>query len=277
MSKRKIQNQGADENSKRIKPNEDENLSNYSDSSEEMPEYEEEPSNFQIDEAGEKPILEIVPIRGDGNCLYRSLAQILTGDQSNHSSIRQLIADHIERNSDRYNEALQDILDSDHRQTINQYIQNIREPSYWGGDLEISAASELFDLNIAIHSEMLRDPFIISTGENTNQTIHLLYTNGNHFDALIESNFNRSPLSISKISHSLMEPQKLKEISFQASKLMTDTIKREKENGLFPQCYQEGCSYEDVYNYLLSGRKIYPPSFNLIENLKQRRDKKKKF
>ena len=38
-----------------------------------------------------------VDVAADGNCFYRAIAFLTSGDQSNHRDIRQLVASHIER------------------------------------------------------------------------------------------------------------------------------------------------------------------------------------
>ena len=40
----------------------------------------------------------VKPIIGDGNCFFRSVAQIVYGDEILHGKIRELLADFISRN-----------------------------------------------------------------------------------------------------------------------------------------------------------------------------------
>ncbi|CAG9312414.1 unnamed protein product [Blepharisma stoltei] len=52
--------------------------------------------------------LVIIPMKGDGNCMFRAISCHLTGFQESHRDIRNLVADYFEKNEERYKEILED-------------------------------------------------------------------------------------------------------------------------------------------------------------------------
>jgi hypothetical protein len=65
-----------------------------------------------------------------------------------------------------------------------KYAQSMANPAekLWGGDVEIQLLGKLKNLKIHVHhANMCRDPDILGV-DNTKRTIHLLYSDGNHYD-----------------------------------------------------------------------------------------------
>ncbi len=56
---------------------------------------------------------------GDGNCLFRSIADQLEGKEKLHMKYRQEAVDHIEQNKDQYSPFIED------DETIDQYLGDI--------------------------------------------------------------------------------------------------------------------------------------------------------
>ena len=88
-------------------------------------------------------------IKADGNCLYRCLSKILTGEQDNHTQLRFLISRFIASEGTS-------ILSWYFKQketTPFEYMQNenlTHLPGTWGSDVELMAASAMFNVDIFV-------------------------------------------------------------------------------------------------------------------------------
>ena len=82
----------------------------------------------------------VKPIIGDGNCFYRSVAQIVYGDEMLHGKIRELLADFISRNRTHF----QPYIDGD----MVEYIARVQLTRVWGTAVELLAAASLFDIPV---------------------------------------------------------------------------------------------------------------------------------
>ena len=68
---------------------------------------------------------------GDGNCLFRSIADQLEGNEKLHRKYRQEAVDYLEQNKEHYAPFIED------DETIDQYIADMSRDGVWGGQLEI--------------------------------------------------------------------------------------------------------------------------------------------
>ena len=60
------------------------------------------------------------------------------------------------------------------------------EDGEWGGEPEIVAFSELYNVNIHVFDAMTSStPYFIAENNSFTHTIYLLLTNNNHFDLLL--------------------------------------------------------------------------------------------
>ena len=89
--------------------------------------------------------LKIRAMVGDGNCLFRSLADQLMSNAAKHVLVRQLICEHMEKHRDCFEPFVED------DKPWARYISEMRKESCWGGNLELQAASVHFEINITIH------------------------------------------------------------------------------------------------------------------------------
>jgi hypothetical protein len=82
----------------------------------------------------------------DGNCLFRAVAHQVYGDADKHDALRNACCDYML--SDGQKEHLENFVDGD----FKKYVEKMRKPKTWGGNLEIEAMQEMFDRAIEIHS-----------------------------------------------------------------------------------------------------------------------------
>ena len=84
-------------------------------------------------------------VRADGNCLFRAIADQLDGDQNNHDTYRQAIVEYIIKCKDDFAPFVEDDVD------FETYVEQMKEDAEWGGQIELTACSRLYSVNITIH------------------------------------------------------------------------------------------------------------------------------
>ena len=83
--------------------------------------------------------LTVVPVSGDGNCLFRSVAHQLYGDDSLHGLVREKCMDYMEARAPFFSLFVEGGLANFH-----QYLHMKRQLSCWGDDPEIQALCEIY-------------------------------------------------------------------------------------------------------------------------------------
>ena len=96
----------------------------------------------------------IAPIIGDGNCLYRSLAQFLTNDQNNHKIIKEIIHHAAPENKEQTKPFFpRDVSDNILAESkLDNYIDKIKNNGFYAGIIEISLAAIIFNYTIVVYS-----------------------------------------------------------------------------------------------------------------------------
>ncbi len=117
----------------------------------------------------------------DNSCLFSSVGYNL--DHRNFSDItslqyRQLLAQYLEAN-----EIDKNLLEI----PKNQYIEEIENPSTWGGAVELRLFSDMFQIEIASIDVQSNRVDIFGEDKKYPQRIYLLY-NGVHYDPLVFAN-----------------------------------------------------------------------------------------
>eukprot|EP01039_Chlorochromonas_danica_P005045 gene5045-5539_t len=84
--------------------------------------------------------LVIFPIVGDGNCLFRSVAHQVYGDENLHLLVRQKCMDYMESEATFFSQFIVGGLEA-----FPQYIRAKRADGCWGDDPEIGAMCELYN------------------------------------------------------------------------------------------------------------------------------------
>jgi len=95
-------------------------------------------------------------VEGDGNCLFRAIADQLDGDEAAHEKYRIQAIDYLIKKKDYFAMFLQD--DED----IDKYIKNMIEDGTWGGDFEMVALSHVLGVKFCIHT-LDQPPFIVKS------------------------------------------------------------------------------------------------------------------
>jgi len=88
-----------------------------------------------LDEQG----LEVHPVEGDGNCLFRSVAHQVYGDERLHAMVREKCMDYMESQADFYCQFVVGGME-----TFPLYVAAKRQSGCWGDDPEIQAMCEMY-------------------------------------------------------------------------------------------------------------------------------------
>ena len=123
----------------------------------------------------------VIEVKGDGNCLFRSVSEQIEGDENNFKHYRERCVDYILQNKDDF----VPFLDED--EPFDNYIEKISKDGEWGGNLEIYALSMALEANFCIY--IYNQPcYVIKNWENPKYNIFLSYHNGKHFNSFRKLN-----------------------------------------------------------------------------------------
>ena len=122
------------------------------------------------------------PIRrqvdADHSCLFTSIAYLTDRKNFNENSssiYRNMIVDYLLNNN--FDETL---LDS----PLEEYINDIANPSKWGGGIELKIFSEIFKIQIGVVDVQTNRIDIFGQDKDYSSRIYVLY-NGIHYDPLV--------------------------------------------------------------------------------------------
>ncbi|EFO21711.1 hypothetical protein LOAG_06778 [Loa loa] len=128
--------------------------------------------------------LVIKPVRGDGACLFRAVADQIYGDEEMHDDVRRLCMDYMEKNSDHFSQFV--------TEDFHDYIARKRRRDAHGNHVELQAISEIFSRPIEIY-EYCTEPRNISSSRldaspsaEPNPPIRLSYHGAIHYNSVID-------------------------------------------------------------------------------------------
>ena len=196
---------------------------------------------------------------GDGNCLFRAISRLTYGTPDHHKEIRETVCDYIATRYDRFSNFI--LWD------INDYIDKMLDEGTWGGEPEVVAFSELYNVTVNIYER-----FTSQTPDNryvagiNAPEINLFYRNGNHYDSLFMRNTNQNVRPYKRI-------KKKEYLNWSLTK-----IEKSNKNKYFRGDYATVYSNQTIsgiFDYLLNGK--YPKEITDIENVKKRDGRKRNF
>jgi len=113
------------------------------------------------------------PIIGDGNCLFQSLSHQLEGNQGNRRWYRSMTIDYMVMFPDLFSCLL---MDNDRFQvSLDMYLEYIAEDGRWGGNFEILALAEVFQVNIYVFHENCQRIKIGSQPDNDDDPFNSIF------------------------------------------------------------------------------------------------------
>lgn len=126
---------------------------------------------------------------GDGSCLFHSLAHGLSSDAGR---LRHAIADFVETSPETPigGEPLREWIKWDSSLTPDRYSGRLRSTGSWGGAIEIAIFARLFGIAVYVYEQVDGDSGLhrrvaaFLPPHETEQSAHLVYRGGVHYDAL---------------------------------------------------------------------------------------------
>jgi len=134
----------------------------------------------------------LVPVLGDGNCLFRALAIGFYGDPNRHGEVRKEIVQEMRAHEDRYAHFhAEDV-------SFDEYLAKMSEDTAWGGELEIRAFENLRQCWVVVvqakrdggveivrkHSNTNVEAADDSASMENRSRVYVLYSGESHYDAL---------------------------------------------------------------------------------------------
>mgnify|MGYP002627227859 CR=1 FL=1 len=125
---------------------------------------------------------------GDGKCLFRSISRFILGSEYLYMRVRREIFNEANKRINDYPDITLDTEEGPIH--IHDYIHRILEDGFFGGELEISIESDIYNLNIATYNEIIDSENIIGyspinyyhhNDNKENRHLLILINNNIHF------------------------------------------------------------------------------------------------
>lgn len=112
------------------------------------------------------------------SCLFQSLSHFVNGMDEN--TLRNIICNYLTENPKIFDDLpLNELTIISDNMNLSQYISNMRNPSTWGGCLEILAFCIIYNVIVIVHHRNREIEFLPKTN-NPIGKINIGYT-GNHY------------------------------------------------------------------------------------------------
>jgi hypothetical protein len=121
----------------------------------------------------------IRPMKEDGACLFRAVADQIYGDEEMHLTIRTHCMDYIEKNADYFRQYM--------TEDISRYISRKRHETCHGNHIEIISIAEIYNRPIEVY-EYSTEPRNMFQGvfKTDNEPIRLSYHGKNHYNSVVD-------------------------------------------------------------------------------------------
>jgi OTU-like cysteine protease len=135
-----------------------------------------------------KKLARVIQTKRDGSCMFQCLGYWLNRD---HLQVRKKIHSFLSKsNLTIHGMSISDWVLFETDLTLDAYLKKLKEPNTWGGELELYAASEIFESDIFVwekepNNDLYKLKYEFSNKKSsTKDSCHLLYVDGNHYDIL---------------------------------------------------------------------------------------------
>jgi len=137
-------------------------------------------SELQMAEELKKKGYYIKKMMEDGNCLFRSIADQIYGDEEMHGMVRTMCMDYMDKERDHFSQFITEDFES--------YIVRKREDKCYGNNIEMQALAEVFGRPIEVYYGSNAINIFHGTYSTDNPPIRLSYHHGNHYNSVIDPN-----------------------------------------------------------------------------------------
>ena len=138
-------------------------------------------ASARVGEKLDKKIWKESRCAGDGNCLFRAVATVIYGHESQHLRVRQEVYDHLVVHRDFFEAYVYD-------ETYEEYLKKLGTNHNWGDDIELTACSEIYCKTLEIYRKESGDFHLSKTFHEelvgTGEHLKLIYS-GSHYTAVV--------------------------------------------------------------------------------------------
>ncbi|XP_070411903.1 uncharacterized protein [Nothobranchius furzeri] len=122
-----------------------------------------------------------IHIQPDGNCFFRALAFVITGNEELHRCIRSAVVNQILQNSDLYSSYIRQEFES-----VQQYVTQtgIKKVGSWATEIEIQAAADFFHTHIYTYTQGKWLQYGSSSTLDNTKGIYLKHCNECHYEPI---------------------------------------------------------------------------------------------
>lgn len=127
----------------------------------------------------------VIPIRGDGNCLFRSVSYCIYGTQERHREIRLRVVDRVVDNWPRY----KDFIIGDHSygplRSSNSYRNLMSRDGEYAGHVELHCVTEIYtDYTFRVHRDGCTRTIDYGRGAKVKHLLFSGYCDAGHYSVL---------------------------------------------------------------------------------------------
>jgi hypothetical protein len=122
--------------------------------------------------------LHIFPVEGDGNCLFRSFAQVYAGSEHKHAEYRLACCDYMEEHVDDFKAFVDDSVE------FSDYVATMRQDAEWGTQLELTALCRCFNVSAVVFQVDGVHYEIHLQEDDSTPTFLITYHDQEHFNAV---------------------------------------------------------------------------------------------
>ena len=120
----------------------------------------------------------VVYVESDGNCFFRAVSRQIWGDVYHHAALRKIVCHEL-----LSNKALYEAFISDSEGTYEEYVDNMKKLTVWGGELEIAAVERLLVRPVEIWEHGTPNK---RASSYEGEPIRLTYQGKFHYNALVQ-------------------------------------------------------------------------------------------
>lgn len=127
----------------------------------------------------------VVPIRGDGNCLFRSISYCIYGTQEKHHDIRLRVVDHVVSNWHWYKDFIIGDRSYGPLRSCNSYKNLMSRPGEYAGHVELHGASEIYpDYTFKVHRDGCSRTIDYGRGGKVKHLLFSGYLDAGHYSVI---------------------------------------------------------------------------------------------
>ena len=136
----------------------------------------------------------VVQVKGDGNCLFRSVSKSLKLNLNikyNHKELRQMVVDYLKNNTEILDLYLEYVTSSgettpeEHQKNVKKYIKNMAESGIWGDFICLKVISEILMVKLNLLILNSKQFQIISNDDSFVDVVPLGFIDDYHYTALV--------------------------------------------------------------------------------------------